>query len=377
MKKSKPMPCSSKHQPPPCTVLYPFCSAFLILVLVLQGGLAILNRNTYVVHNDSCTNRLNNQEHKIGDNNNNSSVNSLSYAELSKLVHDNYDAIKGIIKVERDGGGGDICEGRRVFLYDVPREFNTDLASECTQVGRGKCGARWGCLYCGGLENEGLGEQIKWNNSDVSTKFGHDGHGEWNGVLEDTVANRTLFRNVNGFSANYSVRLLPAHSWFRTHQFALEPIFHAKMRRYECLTPDPALADAFYVPYYAGQDFALSIKTPQLEARDTRVNKFVKWLVETETWKLTKGRRHMMALGRQPLDLSRPVVGVRRWGIPVTTRPELANFTFFWWELGFSGIHEIGVPYPTSFHPSSDADLALWQVKKSPPPPKVFGTIGI
>ena len=263
MKKSKPVSCS-KHQLP-CTVLYPFCSAFLILVLVLQVGLAILNRSSYVVHNNNdCTNQLsNNQEHKNGDaERNNSSVDSLGDPYLSKLVEENYEAIKGII-LKRDGG--DICDGRRVFLYDVPPEFNTDLATECTQVGRGRYGARWGCLYCGGLENEGLGEQIKWNYSNNGGGGGGD-----QGVLQDTMTNRTLFRNINGFSANYSVRLLPAHSWFRTHQFALEPIFHAKMRRYNCLTPDPALADAFYVPYYAGQDFALSNNYPQLDARDRR-----------------------------------------------------------------------------------------------------------
>jgi hypothetical protein len=171
---------------------------------------------------------------------------SLGYEDLAKLVGDNYEAVKEIVgrkekekEKEEEKEEGEACDGRRIYVYDVPAEFNTDLAAECTEVGRGKCKAEWGCLFCGGLENEGLGERIEGNAS-----------------------------GGGGGGANASVRLVPASAWFRTHQFALEPIVHARMRRYECRTADASRADAFYVPYYVGQDVALSGKCHAIDVRD-------------------------------------------------------------------------------------------------------------
>eukprot|EP00250_Pteridium_aquilinum_P018763 c24204_g1_i1 orf=834-2471(-) len=275
-------------------------------------------------------------------------ISSASYPNLVKLIQDNVLPKLGDGDAEHEGGHvaehetEEMCKGRHVYMYDVPAQFNEDLAQECTVAGRGPCAESWGCLYCGGLENEGIGVQVPSDNN--------RGGGE----------NMTMIRQ-NGYNYNYSIRLRPEEAWYRTHQFSLEVVFHAKMKKYPCLTTDMAMADAFYVPYYAGQDAAVSMKCNSMQLRDRRVNRLLGWLTGQETWQETRGQRHFMVLGRQPLDMNRTITA-NMWGLPITTQPELANVTFLWWEKAFShSIHEIGIPYPTSFHPSSDAHLKIWQ----------------
>ncbi|CAL0301443.1 unnamed protein product [Lupinus luteus] len=54
-----------------------------------------------------------------------------------------------------------------------------------------------------------------------------------------------LFTNTGSSSSS---------SWYATNQFLFEVIFHNKMRKYECLTNDSSLANAIFVPCYAGLD---------------------------------------------------------------------------------------------------------------------------
>lgn len=264
-----------------------------------------------------------------------SKISSLSYPSLVKLIQDN------VLNRHNSGESEeDLCEGRRVFMYDVPAQFNEDLAQECLVAGRGSCSESWGCLYCGNLENQGIGIQVPEQNSTLAT-------------------NITVISN-NGYHYNYSLQLRPASAWYRTHQFSLEVVFHAKMKQYACLTTEASKADAFYVPYYAGQDGAVSLRCNSMQVRDRRVNRFMGWLTTQATWQQTRGQNHFIVLGRQPLDMSRPPTE-NKWGLPVTTQDDLANVTFLWWEKAFARVREIGIPYPTSFHPSTDADLRLWQ----------------
>ncbi|KAI5081606.1 hypothetical protein GOP47_0001349 [Adiantum capillus-veneris] len=238
----------------------------------------------------------------------------VAYSNLAEFIQDN------VLQTLRDGDAG-----------------GHETRDMCT--GRGRCRESWGCIYCGGLENGGRGLQVP----------------------SHTEAENSTILNKNGYSYNYSIKLRPAEAWYRTHQFSLEVLFHAKMKKYACLTTDMARADAFYVPYYAGQDAALSLRCDVLEVRDHRLNLFLGWLRRQETWQRTRGHKHFMVLGRQPVDLNRPIK-TRMWGLPVTSQPELANLTFLWKGKVFSTfIHEIGVPYPTSFHPSSDSHLKVWQ----------------
>lgn len=265
-------------------------------------------------------------------------LSSAGYPSLVEMIQNN------VLYKRNSGDEGqhvlnEKCKGRYMYMYDVPTQFNADLAQECTMAGRGPCAEAWGCLYCGGLENEGFGLQVS----------------------NLTEAGNATIISQNGYNYNYSIRLRPAEAWYRTHQFSSEVVFHAKMKKYACLTRDVDKADAFYVPYYAGQDAAVSMKCNSMQLRDRRVNRFLGWLTGQDTWQRTSGQRHFIVLGRQPFDMNRTVTA-NMWGLPITTQPELANFTFLWWEKAFSdSIHEIGIPYPTSFHPSSDAHLKIWQ----------------
>ena len=119
------------------------------------------------------------------------------------------------------------------------------------RAGRDPCAEPWGCLYSGGLENEGIGVQVP--------------------TYTHTEYSRSI--SQNGYNYNYSITLEPAEAWHRTHQFSLEVIFHAKTKK--CLTKDMDRAVAFYVPYYEGHDAAMSMKCNIMQLRDWRVNRFL------------------------------------------------------------------------------------------------------
>lgn len=222
------------------------------------------------------------------------------------------------------------CKGKYVYIYKLPREFNEDLVDKC-----GRLTENWVPL-CGNLNNNGFGPNVPrtlWNDKDVS------------------------------------MVLRPPHAWFRTEQFSLELLFHERLKEYPCLTQDPKLATALYIPYYAALDAAFTLFSPQLHIRDRLVQRLLGWLSGNPTWTKFKGeKKHFMALGRISWDFSRSEDSLTGWGSALLSQPELANVTKLLIERKTWTHDEIAIPYPTSFHPSSDRDLKLWQdnLRKGP-----------
>jgi hypothetical protein len=146
----------------------------------------------------------------------------------------------------------DICSGKRVYMYGLPPQFNVDLAN------RTKC-------------NKNL---ISW--MDLCPRFDNGGYG-------------LKLWNESKFS-EFDERF-DRSSWYDTDSYMLEVIFHNRMKQYHCLTEQPATADAFFVPYYAGLQ-ALSHLYPRfpkdesrtsnqlLEARKSFGTELMDWLQE-------------------------------------------------------------------------------------------------
>ncbi|KAL3680489.1 hypothetical protein R1sor_023445 [Riccia sorocarpa] len=209
------------------------------------------------------------------------------------------------------------CEGRYIYLYDLPSKFNADLIAECDTLDR------WLDL-CDYLQHEGMGL-----------------------VLDSSQEAGVLF---------------PSGTWYLTFQFNLEPIFHARMKTYECLTTDESKASLFYIPFYGTLDvnkwkFADNATN---EDRDRLGLDLVRWLEGRESWKRNNGMDHVLILGDISWDFRR-LQDADQWGSKLLQLPQMSAPAKLLIERNPWHPNDIGVPYPTSFHPASDDDIRTWQ----------------
>ncbi|KAF8652113.1 hypothetical protein HU200_063063 [Digitaria exilis] len=71
----------------------------------------------------------------------------------------------------------------------------------------------------------------------------------------------------------------PKFGTSNTNQYALEVIFHNRMRQYECLTDDPTRATAVYVPYYPALELHPHLcRSFNATARNGASEEFLRWL---------------------------------------------------------------------------------------------------
>ncbi|KAG7013772.1 putative xyloglucan galactosyltransferase GT14, partial [Cucurbita argyrosperma subsp. argyrosperma] len=139
------------------------------------------------------------------------------------------------------------CSGRYLFIHNIPSRFNLDLIRDCQSLTRGTDKSDM-CPY---FQNSGLGPEI-----------------------EDS---RGVFFNS---------------SLFKTNQFLLEVIFHNRIKQYECLTNDSAMASGIYVPFYAGLDISRYLWNPNISARDSSARDFVRLISEKPEWKRMSSALH-------------------------------------------------------------------------------------
>ncbi|KAM0859662.1 hypothetical protein ACQ4PT_047039 [Festuca glaucescens] len=205
----------------------------------------------------------------------------------------------------------DRCAGRYIYIHDLPRRFNVDLIRDCRSL------CDWTDM-CKHLANDGIGPRI--------TRTG--------GVL-------------------------PSTGWYDTNQFTLEVIFHNRMRRYDCLTTDASRAAAVYVPYYAGLDVGRYLWGFSNDLRDALAEDLVEWLRSSPAWAAHGGRDHFLVGGRITWDFRRE--DGREWGSRLFLLPEVTNMTTLAIESSPWHRNDVGVPYPTYFHPSRAAEVASWQ----------------
>ena len=142
-------------------------------------------------------------------------------------------------------------------------------------------------------------------------------------------------------------------------------IFHNRMRRYECLTDDPAAATAVYVPYYAGVELNRYTCDTNASVRDGPSGEFIRWLSSRPQWAALGGRDHFM-LASKTSWMFRRVPGradTIGCGNSFLDRPECLNMTVLTIESNIWNRRDMALPYPTYFHPSSAAEVAAWQVR--------------
>lgn len=207
----------------------------------------------------------------------------------------------------------DVCEGRRVHMYDMPSDFNTKLLTLCE----------------GGL--------VPWIH--FCKHFRSFGFGE--------VVNNTAF--------------FP-YDWYRTDAYMLEVIFFDRMLSYPCLTSNPANADIFFVPFFAGLDALPYLYNETLQSQ-TQGYGVISWLKSNanHSWLRYGGQDHFMIAGRTGWDFGSPGAGFPgNWGTHLFDLGELQNVTFMVLERRPWRSQELAIPYPVGFHPSSSQSLNLW-----------------
>lgn len=200
------------------------------------------------------------------------------------------------------------CEGRGLYVYDLPNKFNKDLVGQCEEM------MPWE-NFCRFLDNDALGESIP--------ELG------------------------NG--------------WFHTHQYSLELIFHSRVLKHPCRVYNESEAKLFYVPYYGGLDILRwHFKNVSNDVKDSLSLELIKWLESRKPWVQNSGKDHVFVLGKISWDFRRIN---NTWGTRLLEIDQMQNPVKLLIERDPWHSNDFGIPHPTYFHPRSDDDIISWQLK--------------
>lgn len=208
------------------------------------------------------------------------------------------------------------CPYGKVYIYDLPPSFNAEILENCRDLNP------WS-YACDTLSNDGFG------------------------------------KTANGISGLIPENL--RHAWFWTDQFALEVIHHNRMMKYRCRSLEPESATAYYIPFYAGLAVGryLWSDTYTAKDRDRDCEMMLQWVRDQPYWNKSDGWDHFISMGRISWDFRRSKD--HDWGSSCIYLPFLRNITRLLIERNPWDYFDVGVPYPTGFHPSSAADVTGWQ----------------
>ncbi|KAK6794348.1 hypothetical protein RDI58_007801 [Solanum bulbocastanum] len=210
----------------------------------------------------------------------------------------------------------DLCPLGKIYVYDLPLFFNAELIQNCNELNP------W-ISPCEALSNDGFGREAT--------------------ALSNLIP-ESLIR-----------------SWYWTDQFSLELIYHNRMLNYRCRTLEPELAATFYIPFYAGLAVGkyLFKNASSAKDRDLHCELLLNWVQNQIYWKRTDGWDHFISMGRISWDFRRSKD--EDWGSSCIYMPGMRNITRLLIEKNPWDYFDIGVPYPTGFHPSTADDIAQWQ----------------
>ncbi|KAI4351868.1 hypothetical protein L6164_006173 [Bauhinia variegata] len=209
----------------------------------------------------------------------------------------------------------DECESGKVFVYDLPRTFNQEILENCDSLNP------WSSS-CDALVNDGFG------------------------------------RISNGLDGLVPENLAPA--WYWTDQFVSEIIFHNRMLNHKCRVLEPESATAFYIPFYAGLAVGKYLwSNSSARERDRHCKMMLEWVHNQPSYKRSNGWDHFITMGRITWDFRRSKD--EDWGSSCIYMPGMRNISRLLIERNSWDYFDIGVPYPTGFHPRSDSDVVQWR----------------
>ncbi|CAK9171254.1 unnamed protein product [Ilex paraguariensis] len=197
-----------------------------------------------------------------------------------------------------------------VFVYELPEKFNLDLLRHCQNLN----------VYtnmCPHVANGGLGQPLP---------------------------------NMG------------SNSWFATHQYTAEMIFHARMEKHHCRTRDPQKADLFYVPFYGGLHVSWKFREPNHAIRDALALELSDYIRKQPWWQRSNGMDHFLVVGRTAWDFMRSDGGVDYGANRLLLLPPVQNMSVLIVERNpWQGLNQHGIPYASYFHPSTMGEMLKWQ----------------
>ncbi|KAJ0049476.1 hypothetical protein Pint_15920 [Pistacia integerrima] len=202
------------------------------------------------------------------------------------------------------------CSNRWIYIRPLPSRFNFDLLSNCSAYPLFDD-------FCSYLPNHGLGPKTH----------------------------------------NHSL------SWYRTDPILLEQFFHRRILEYPCLTQDPTLANAIYLPYYTALDALKYLYGPEVNSSNQHGLELYNFLRKDvpHIWDRHAGHDHFLVISRPAWDFSQPFTNDPPvWGTSFLELAEFYNVTSLIPEGRAWGWQEQAVPYPTSYHPSNSVVLGSW-----------------
>ncbi|TQD97397.1 hypothetical protein C1H46_016976 [Malus baccata] len=210
----------------------------------------------------------------------------------------------------------DECGSGRVFVYDLPKTLNQEILQNCDDLNP------WSSR-CKALANDGLGQKA------TGIK----------GIVPDN--------------------LVPA--WYWTDQFVSEVIFHNRILNHKCRVMEPESATAFYIPFYVGLAVGkyLWSNSSTAQDRDRHCEMMLRCVQDQPSYKKSDGWDHFITMGRITWDFRRSKND--DWGSSCIYLPGMRNITRLLIERNPWDYFDVGIPYPTGFHPRSDSDVADWQ----------------
>ncbi|KAF2315730.1 hypothetical protein GH714_040264 [Hevea brasiliensis] len=130
--------------------------------------------------------------------------------------------------------------------------------------------------------------------------------------------------------------------------------------RHKCRTTEPNNATAFYIPFYAGLAVGKFLwHNCTAKDRDRLCEMMLTWVQDQPYYKKSNGWNHFITMGRISWDFRRSKD--QDWGSSCIYMPGMRNITRLLIERNPWDYFDVGVPYPTGFHPRSDSDILQWQ----------------
>lgn len=214
------------------------------------------------------------------------------------------------------------CDGRRMWIHDIPSTFNTDL------------------LY----------------NEERDTKL----PSEW---YTDTMLKHLSKARVNlGFGKPIgSIMGLPAleKAWYNTDHNTLENIFYYRMLSNPCRVGSYEQADLIYVPYFGAHD-SLRNMHKDYNSRDRLPLQLMTILRGHAAWQRRNGSDHFWVLGSPIWDFYRNEWSA--WGSELLFLDGAKdNIWTVVTERAWSQNKIQSSPQPTGFHPQSLGQVQEWQ----------------
>ncbi|KAK7273683.1 hypothetical protein RIF29_14742 [Crotalaria pallida] len=202
--------------------------------------------------------------------------------------------------------------------------------------------------------------------------------------LLNNCENLNIYTNMcphvanNGLGQPISAAGTASATWFATHQFIAEMIIHARLENHPCRTWDPSKALLFYIPFYGGLYSSSVFREANHTLRDSLAVDLVDYVQSQRWWNRHNGEDHFLALGRTAWDFMRTKDGPDFGANVLLNLPLVLNMSVLTVERHpWKGSNQIGVPYPSYFHPRKITEMVDWQYRmREIERPHLFSFVG-